>query len=136
MSRGRTKEGLRVEAVGGGAMDATASALAQEKKNLGSALEKGKGVERGRAHLLHGPKGRKRARKEARSGRSGCHGFVVAARRRTSACAQMDGDAWRFEKLQEGTRGVESAGARRVASGAGKRRRHGENREGGVRGWR
>jgi hypothetical protein len=39
-------------------------------------------------------------------------------------------------KLQGNTRGAERAGARRVAGGAGKRRRHGENREGGVRGWR
>ena len=40
-----------------------------------------------------------------------------------------DGDAWRFKKLQEGTRGAERAGVRRVAGGAGKRRRHGENKE-------
>ena len=28
-----------------------------------------------------------------------------------------DGDAWRFEKLQEGTRGAERAGAWRLADG-------------------
>ena len=100
-----------MEAVGGGAMDATASALAQGKKISARLWRKGKEWRGGRARLLHGPKGRKRARKEARRGRSGRHGFVVAARRRTSACAQMDGDAWRFEKLQEGTRGAERAGA-------------------------
>ena len=75
---------LGVEAVGGGAMGATRAYWRREK--LGSALEKGKGVERGRAHLLHGPKGRKRAREEARRGRPLLHGVVVAARRPTSAC--------------------------------------------------
>ena len=112
-----------MEAVGGGAMDATASALAQGKKISVRLWRKGKEWRGGRARLLHGPKGRKRARKEARRGRSGRHGFVVAARRRTSACAQMDGDAWQFEKLQEGTRGAERAGARRVAGGLDVQRR-------------
>ena len=58
-----------MEAVGGGAMDATASALAQGKKNLGSALEKGKGVERGSSTSAARAKGKETGKEggEARS---------------------------------------------------------------------
>ena len=41
------------------------------------------------------------------------HGFVVAARRRTSACAQGDGAAWRGRDTSGGTRDVERLRARR-----------------------
>ena len=55
-------------AVGGGAMDATASALAQGK-NLGLALEKGKGVERGSSTSAARAKGEETGKEggEARS---------------------------------------------------------------------
>jgi len=62
---------------------------------------------------------------------------AVAARRRRGASTSIlgvragDGGAWRFEKLQEGTRGAERDGARRgrgawpAASTSGGERRHG-----------
>ena len=77
------------------------------------------------------------------------HGELRSGARHGSACSspwRVDGRPRRARremaprgdvaKLQGNTRGAERAGARRVAGGAGKRRRHGENREGGVRGWR
>ena len=126
-----------MEAVGGGAMDATASALAQGKKNLGSALEKGKGVERGSSTSAARAKGEETGEGggEARS--------AVAARRRRGASTSIlgvragDGGAWRFEKLQEGTRGAERDGARRgrgawpaASTSGGERRLHGEKQRG------
>ena len=77
-----------------------------------------------------------RAREGARRGHPSRHGVAVAPRRQTSACAHVVAPRGDVAKLQGNTRGAERAGARRVAGGAGKRRRHGENREGGVRGWR
>ena len=66
-------------------------------------------------------------------GRPTRHGFVVAARRRTSACAQMDGDAWRCQEAsgghQERGEGWGAARARPVASGLGVRCRQGRERE-------
>ena len=56
----------------------------------------------------------------------------MALRRPSSACAHGMAPRGDVAKLQGNTRGAERAGARRVAGGAGKRRRHGENREGGV----
>ena len=103
------------------------------REKLGSALEKGKGVERGRARLLHGPKGRKQAREEARRGRLSLHGVAVALRRPSSACVQ--GTATRG-----GSRSSRKAPGARRGLGRGKgaargrrrdgERRHGENREG------
>ena len=106
-----------MEAVGSGNHGATASSLAQGKTRLGSALEKGKGVERGSSTSAARAKGEETGEGggEARS--------AVAARRRRGVSTSIfgvragDGDAWRFEKLQEGTRGAERAGARR-GSGA------------------
>ena len=46
-------------------------------------------------------------------GRPTRHGFVVAARRRTSACAQGDGAAWRGRDTSGGTRDVERLRTRR-----------------------
>ena len=91
------------------------------REKLGSALEKGKGVERGSSTSAARAKGEETGEGggEARS--------AVAARRRRGASTSIlgvragDDDAWRLEKLQEGTRGAERA--RRVAGGLDVRRR-------------
>ena len=105
------------------------------REKLGSALGKGKGVERGSSTSAARAKGEETGEGggEARS--------AVAARRRCGGSAANlgvragDGDAWRFEKLQEGTRSAERAGARR-GSGAWptaiRRRRHGGKQRKGM----
>ena len=103
------------------------------REKLGSALEKGKGVERGRARLLHEPKGRKQAREEARRGRLSLHGVAVALRRPSSAC--VPGTATRGgSRSSRKAPGVRRGLGRGEGAARGRRRdgerRHGENREG------
>ena len=123
-----------MEAVGGGAMDATASALAQGKKSrLGSGERErsGEGSSTSAA----------RAKGEETGEGGGEARSAVAARRRRGASTSIlgvragDDDAWRFEKLQEGTRGAERAGARRGSGAwptARRRRRHGGKQRKGM----
>ena len=77
---------------------------------------------------------RVKARGRARRGRVAQHGFVVAARRRSSACAHGVAPRGDVAKLQGNTRGAERAGARRVDDGEATafdgERRHCRNREG------
>ena len=114
-AEGGRRRGLRVEAVGGGNHGATASSLAQGKTRLGSGERErsGEGSSTSAA----------RAKGEETGEGGGEARSAVAARRRRGASTSIlgvragDGGAWRFEKLQEGTRGAERAGARR-GSGA------------------
>ena len=102
-----------MEAVGGGAMDATASSLAQGKTRLGSGERErsGEGSSTSAA----------RAKGEETGEGGGEARSAVAARRRRGASTSIlgvragDGDAWRFETLPEDTRARRGLG--RVADG-------------------
>ena len=130
---GGPKGVLGVEAVGGGAMDATASSLAQGKTRLGSGERERSGE--GSSTSAARAKGEETGKEggEARSVGSSrlCRGGSAS----NLGVRAGDGDAWRFEKLQEGTRGAKRAGARRGSGAwptARRRRRHGGKQRKGM----
>ena len=85
------------------------------REKLGSALEKGKGVERGSSTSAARAKG-----EETGEGGGEARSAVAARRRRGGSAANLgvragDGDAWRFETLPEDTRARRGLGC--VADG-------------------